>query len=342
MGAAKVPPIDNALFARPAVADIEQEIKHAGDFIPLPYPVEIIDDDGTAGLAIPRGGISICAAATGHGKSTFLIDAAARLASAGHSVVFWTNEQTRAAVYMRLAGRLRLPVADVVSDSRVVVQDVGEYDSGALLDALGRGLRDVQRRPDVIMLDWLQMIGTDNGNGGGNSAEWYRLKAVVNGLKNAVQDTGTAIIAAAQFNRQVVNPARVGLGAMGDSVGISQLAHKIIGLWNCGKQCQWGAKGAFDNDSKRGSSAPGYTDAKVGGRAGLWCRIIKERHGRQITPATLELDARGALIGGTDGRAVILPPDDMAEDKAAGGGKARGRGTGRGGNPGAVDDDRLL
>ena len=61
-------------------------------------------------------------------------------------------------------------------------------------------------------------------------------------------------------------------------------------------------------------------------------RVLKERHGRRLTAATLELDARRARVGGTDGAAVILPPDAMTE--AAGGSSAGG--SSAGGNPGAA------
>ena len=241
----------SALFTRLTPEQVRQDVERAAQVIPLPYPVEIVDDDGTPGLAIPQGGITVIAGATGHGKTTLLIDMAARLVNARRRVLYLTNEQSAGTIYARLANWGGKTLDRVASNPGITVNECTQYDSGRLLASIAAGLRYEEKRPAVIIIDWLQMIpGTDADKAGG--AEWYRLRDLMAGLNAVALETGTAIITAAQFNRQVVNPARVGLSSMGDSVGISQLAGKVLGIWNCSKQAQWGAKGAFDAEKTPG------------------------------------------------------------------------------------------
>ena len=307
----------NPLFTRPHSSEVVDEITAADEVIPLPYPIEATDTQGARGLGIPQGAITVIAGATGHGKTTLLIDMAARIAGGGRKVLYLTNEQTRGAIYKRIANRRNFGIQAAVDSGNIIVNECGEYDSRRLLSAIGAGLRKSDNeRPAVLIIDWLQMIGGESGNG----AEWYRLRDLMAGINAVALDTGTAIITAAQFNRSVVNPARVGLGAMGDSVGISQMAAKVIGIWNANKAAQWGARGAFDAEGNTGKEAPGFSDMLVGGYAGLYMRVLKERHGRRLYPATLMLDAGRAQVGAESGAALIPVADEVSEDVMGGAG----------------------
>ena len=260
------------------------------------------------------GAITVIAGATGHGKTLMLCDMAARIAEQGRRVLYLTNEQTQAAIYKRLAIRRGLSLQAAVNDDGIIVNECAQYEAGRLLAGISAGLQNANGRPHTLIIDWLNMVAADTDKAGG--AEWYRLRDLMNGINAVALDTGCAIITAAQFNRQCINPCRVGLSSVADSIGIAMLCAKLVGIWNCSKQAQWGKTGAFDAKSKVGISAPGFAGGTDGGAGGVYLRVCKERHGGRLHPGTLELDAGRAMVGGDTGRALVLD-DETAQAGAA-------------------------
>ena len=234
----------------------------------------------------------------------WLLDAARRIPSR-EPVLYLTNEQTPASLYLRLANRYGMTIADVMKDklNNIIINDCAGYTAERLLSSLAQIMQD-DTAPRIIIIDWLQMIASEAAN----PAEWYRVRGLISELNALCLAHGGTIIAAAQLNRQAINPARLQLSSIGDSIGISQLAAKVIGLWNTNKPAQWGGKGAFDSEKGKSISCPGLVDGTTPG--GLYIRVLKERHGRRLYPATLTLAQRQGLVGGngpTDSGTELVP-----------------------------------
>ena len=109
---------------------------------------------------------------------------------------------------------------------------------------------------------------------------------------------------ACQFNREVIHTGRMACQKIGDAIGISQLASKVIGIWN----------GKFNQTiAKNEREADGYIE----GSGGVYLTVLKERHGHSLNPTTLTFDPRRSMVGGDSGSDKVDTgqADSIEQDK---------------------------
>ena len=94
--------------------------------------------------------------------------------------------------------------------------------------------RDAGPDTGFIGIDYIQLLSRENRDTYASRAE--ELKRICLDLKDLAVDKGIAIVAAAQFNRQVQFPNMMESQGLADASDIEKAANKVIGLWNGDKQ----------------------------------------------------------------------------------------------------------
>ena len=112
--------------------------------------------DFVLGGGVVPGSIVLVGGEPGIGKSTLLLQAAARLHDGGRSTLYVSGEESAAQVRMR---------ADRLSESAGQVTFLGETRLDAILDATAR------LKPDALFVDSLRPIQRSNKSSTNESAE---------------------------------------------------------------------------------------------------------------------------------------------------------------------------
>lgn len=215
-------------------------------------------------LELPGGALTIVAAPTSHGKTTFMINLA--LGVINHNptknVFFFTYEEARASIqtifintYIKkeLSKNNRKSIKHYFKTGRleyisrihheqfekdVLAFEKHLFETGRLrviysemaIEELIKAIHYIKERDEdaVIFIDYMQFLRSLNG---GRSRQ-EELKNVCIKLKDCAITTGVPIIIAAQFNRTVVCEADLSPVAIGEAGDIERAANMIIGLWN--------------------------------------------------------------------------------------------------------------
>jgi hypothetical protein len=213
-------------------------------------------------IRLPAGAISIIAGATSHGKTAFLLNFAVNAASQplGKNIYVLGYEESGADMIIRAMNAYintdfgknnrriiasyyrgedyfkhgRKPTfeekkqaffSELIADGRLSIQSV-DYDSDTLVDAI-RHLHKIGNTGGVF-IDYMQLLRKPDWK---NSRQ-EELKQICLDLKDVARETGLPIVLAAQFNRAVVNPARMHPVNIGEAGDIERVANVILGLWN--------------------------------------------------------------------------------------------------------------
>jgi DNA primase catalytic core len=226
---------------------------------------------GPEELLLPSGAISILAAPTSHGKTTFLINLAINLAKAypdKEAYLFSYEEDQDSVLISALntyldeeisinnkrtiksyltTGSTQYIAADKVDsftakkerffreliDSRRLNIHYTSYDSDTLIDAI----RYLYKRanPGVILIDYIQLLNLPRGAAGDKYKTYSRqeeLKQICLALKDLAVETGLTIVLGAQFNRQIDHHLELHANKIGEAGDIERVASLILGLWN--------------------------------------------------------------------------------------------------------------
>ncbi|MEO1746857.1 MAG: DNA repair protein RadA [Pseudomonadota bacterium] len=135
--------------------------------------------DRVSGGGIVRGSALLLGGEPGIGKSTLLMQAAAALARAGHSVVYVSGEEAVAQVRLR-AQRLGAHDTSVQLAAETNVEDIL-----TTLDAL-------EKRPDLVILDSVQTLWTDSVESTPGTVTQVRASAQA--MIRYAKQTGAAVI----------------------------------------------------------------------------------------------------------------------------------------------------
>lgn len=223
---------------------------------------------GGEDLLLSTGAISIVAAPTSHGKTTFLINIALNLAQAENAkpVYLFSYEENREAIALKalnvyanrtLSKNNRRSIEAFLKNNdesffgKEYALEVEEFKSDKsrfFSDLIGNGhlnihyvdytvdelvgaIRYLHKTDNVgaIVIDYMQLLSLKENNTNSRQEE---LKQICLMLKDCAVDTGLPIILAAQFNRTVTEIAKMHPTAISEAGDIERIANLIIGIWN--------------------------------------------------------------------------------------------------------------
>lgn len=254
---------DHTAILQPQVwADVVEDIKSKPEAHETSWLFPTKDGYGER-LIFQTRALSIVAAATGHAKTTFLIDllldAATRYPDRRHWL--FSYEEDAAAVTVKtlnVHANMYISRNNRRSIEAYLRTDSTEYfyenkdtfpatidtfrpliESGTInirdADYTAEDLCDIIRalshdRPGIVLIDYVGMMNRDDRTS--TNARHEELKRIALDLKNVAINTGLAIVAAAQFNREVISPGRMMPQRIAEASDIERAANKVLGLWN--------------------------------------------------------------------------------------------------------------
>lgn len=231
---------------------------------------EIIDK-----ITFERGAISIIAAMTSHGKTTFLMNAAINLIEApekGDEVYLYLSlEENENDIFKRFLkaklGKDNKAVDNITIDDlnavktlferRLKIIHTAESVEGICANIEGAINYFANRGLNVggVFLDYIQLLHTDAKS---SSARTYELKDVCTALADIAKKNDLPIIAGAQLNRQSIGGGvdtknniapieNITAANVGESADIERIAHDLYFLWQTDKTpstwVEYGGKG---------------------------------------------------------------------------------------------------
>ncbi|MBF8264059.1 MAG: hypothetical protein HW387_1724 [Parachlamydiales bacterium] len=250
-----------SLLKTPSEQDIAEEIRKISPGIPTGFRL------GDSELKLEGGEISVIAAPTGHGKTSFIINTLFGLLEHNpqSSVYLFSYEEARAPIiclalncYLgeRLSQNNRDSIKAYFRDGNV--QYIAENMRGFFLEKKNcffkelvqkrrlnvfyssffaeelveaiRFLAQQPQRPTAICIDYMQLLRLKEI--GKNASRQEELKQICLLLKDCAVETGLPILIAAQFNRTVQSEREMLAQAIGEAGDIERIAALILGLWN--------------------------------------------------------------------------------------------------------------
>jgi replicative DNA helicase len=250
-----------SLLKAPTEEDIAEEIRKISPGIPTGFRIGPLD------LKLEGGEISVIAAPTGHGKTSFLINLLMGTLeqNPNSSAYLFSYEEARAPVLSlalncfigkKLSINNRESIKAYFRDGHV--QYISEpmrtiflqeknrffaeliekrrlnifyssYSAEQLIDAI-RFLAKQDLKPSIICIDYMQLLRLNNT--GKIVSRQEELKEICLLLKDTAVETGLPILIAAQFNRTVQSETELLAQAIGEAGDIERIAALILGLWN--------------------------------------------------------------------------------------------------------------
>ena len=306
-------------------------------------------------LRFQTGALSIVAAPTGHGKTTFLInallDAVERYPDERHWL--FSYEEDKIAVTLKA---LNAYVGESLSkdnrrtienyyrnpESQALAAEVRErfemrerefwhlYEAGRInivecdypIETLGDIIKTIaQDTAGFVGIDYMGLLQhTDSER---RMTRQEELKRIALSLKDVAVATSLAIVATAQFNRDVLSPDMIALNRIAEAADIERAANKVIGLW-------LGDRPPI-LDPRRNGNGKGRLSVKSGT---ILLNVLKARDERAGMSNTFAFDGNAGTIGkdpfGSVGQGVKprgAPSDDetnVASDTGDGWDEYRG------------------
>jgi DNA repair protein RadA/Sms len=147
--------------------------------------------DFVLGGGVVPGSIVLVGGEPGIGKSTLLLQAAARLLASGRSTLYVSGEESAAQVRLR---------ADRLAERGRAVTFLGETRLEAILQAVER------QTPDVVFIDSIQTVYSDDIDGAAGNVTQVRECAAR--LQRLAKESGAAVFLIGHVTRAARSPAR--------------------------------------------------------------------------------------------------------------------------------------
>jgi len=276
-------------------------------------------------LSLPSGAISVFTAPTSHGKTSFLINLALNVVKGypdketyvfsyeedGDTILLntlntyidkdlSTNNRRTINSYFTTGSTEYIKkdsvnsfiaykdefFKDLVTTGRLNVH-YSNYNSDTLIDAI-RYLHK-HANPGAIFIDYIQLLNLPEGKYKTYSRQ-EEIKEICIALKDVAVETGLPIILGAQFNRTVVNHARIHATNIGEAGDIERIANLIVGFWNNNFPAL-GIDGELKEINSKGLNT----------RDTIYATILKNRGGRVGLEELLSWSGNTGRIKNTEG-----------------------------------------
>lgn len=217
-------------------------------------------------LIFPSGALTVIAGATGHGKTSFLINISLNLIEKlERPIHIFTFEEGRNSIILKLFNSFQgqkltknnKPIlkrffthghdefAEALNDEKVdnIEKEWKSFEEilkkrlrvhykdwpiGEFVDAI-KALNKAEK-VGVVVIDYIQLLREDVEPSRKSRQE--ELKGICLSLKNLAVTTGLPIILGAQFNRQVINYESMSPTNIGEAGDIERIANLLLGIWN--------------------------------------------------------------------------------------------------------------
>jgi DNA primase catalytic core len=218
-------------------------------------------------LLLPSGALSILAAPTSHGKTSFLINIALNVVNnyPEKEVYLFSYEEDADSILINtlntylgedisrnnrktLKSYFTTGSTEYVSsqsidkfkakkddffkeiiDTRRLNVNYSSYNSDTIIEAI-RYLHK-HAKPAAIFIDYIQLLNLPEGKYKTYSRQ-EEIKEICIALKDVAVETGLPIILGAQFNRKVTNQLHIHATQIGEAGDIERIANLIVGFWN--------------------------------------------------------------------------------------------------------------
>jgi len=271
-------------------------------------------------LLLPSGAISILIAPTSHGKTTFLINLALKVAQEypakeiylfsyeedGDSIVtnalntyldeeVSTNNRRSIKSYFTTGSTEYIKsqsidyfkatkdrfFKELIEPKRLNIHYCN-YNSDTLIEAI----RYLHKNTNIgaVFIDYIQLLNLPQGKYKTYSRQ-EEIKEICIALKDVAVETGLPIILGAQYNRTVTNQLHLHPTRIGEAGDIERIANLIIGFWNNNHKAE-GTEGEINEISKRDLNRPDT----------LYTEILKQRGGKVGLSELLEYNGNKGTI----------------------------------------------
>jgi DNA primase catalytic core len=271
-------------------------------------------------LLLPSGAITILTAPTSHGKTTFLINLALKVAQEypakevylfsyeedGDSIVtnalntyldeeVSTNNRRSIKSYFTTGSTEYIKsqsidyftatkdkfFKELIEPKRLNIHYCN-YNSDTLIEAI----RYLHKNTEIgaVFIDYIQLLNLPQGKYKTYSRQ-EEIKEICIALKDVAVETGLPIILGAQYNRTVTNQLHLHPTRIGEAGDIERIANLIIGFWNNNHKAE-GTEGELSEISKRDLNRPDT----------LYTEILKQRGGKVGLSELLEYNGNKGTI----------------------------------------------
>ena len=214
----------------------------------IPFDIELLNKITKGGL--PRKSMTVLLATTGGGKSLVKCHMAANALLAGKNVLYITMEMAEERISERIDANLLDVTIDEVSEmprdvynkrlERIKGKSTGklvvkEYPTGSAHVGHFRHLLTELRmkrnfRPDIIMIDYLNICASARVKGAAAANSYTLVKSIAEEVRGLAMEYNCSVVTSSQFNRDGYGNSDVDLTNTSESMGITHTADCILGL----------------------------------------------------------------------------------------------------------------
>lgn len=214
----------------------------------LDFDIEMLNKVTKGGL--PRKSMTVLLATTGGGKSLVKCHLAASNLLYGRNVLYITMELAEEEVARRIDANIMEITLDQVKDLPLHVMEkkmsrfkdktpgkliIKEYPTGSAHAGNFRHLLNELRlkknfKPDVILVDYLNICASSRIKGAAASNSYTLVKSIAEELRGLAMEFDVAIVTSSQFNRSGYDNTDVDLTNTSESMGITHTADCILAL----------------------------------------------------------------------------------------------------------------
>ena len=294
-----------------SLEDIEQKLRNKPPGIKSGYTIG-------EEITYPAGALTFIAAGTGHGKTTFLINAILKAVSdyPEREFHFFSYEESREAIFrntlntfaempLSLNNRRTIESLLATGSEEFVSRDYGDslpqfharqrelagllesgrlrihytdYSSDELIDLIT--YLNANSKIGGAFIDYMQLLHKGNRGKNKYGSRQEELKQICIDLKDLAVETQLPIVVGAQFNREVVNPLLMHTSKIGEAGDIERIASLVIGLWDTNK------RGILSNDEKKEIS----NKPNLFAENHIYMSVLKNRQGLSGGEASFKYD----------------------------------------------------
>jgi replicative DNA helicase len=274
-------------------------------------------------LTLPAGALTVVAGASGHGKTSLMMNLALKAVEAGR-VAFFNYEESKEAVTIKtLLAYIKEPISGnsrksaleyfkkgtdgyisdnkrqefhekrkeffstLVETGRLNIQDVTPT-AEELCDAI----RYLHKETELgaVFVDYIQLLRLKEVRRGTSRQD--ELSHICELLKRLAKETGLPIILGAQFNREVNNPTKMHYTKIREAADIEHSASLILGAWDNSKTVKY-----LFSDTELKAWNQKMTDWRsFHSYKSMFVQVLKNREGRDGLEAMLNYNSNSASV----------------------------------------------